>query len=95
MEGKGTELLIITLDISWEAVVKCLEIKEAIIKAQRRMLNFNETLFSMGSWNMCFCSASSSLGRSQEYWVTQRGVGDLFSFTGLNAVTVCWKAASL
>lgn len=27
--------------------------------------------------------------------MTQRGVGDLFSFTGLNAVTVRWKAASL
>lgn len=27
--------------------------------------------------------------------MTQLGVGDLFSFTGLNAVTVCWKGSSL
>lgn len=64
------------------------------------MLYFNQSLkknAGSGFGNMCFCSLPFPLSLWQKgvvHWVTQRGVGDLFSFTGFKVATVCWNAAS-
>lgn len=52
MEKTGTVLLfiVVTLDIYWQAAVRCGDIKEAIMRAQKRMLYFSRILFS--SWNL-------------------------------------------
>lgn len=47
-------LAIITLDVSWQAIVKYRDIEEAIVRAEERMLYFNQIVFSVESWNRAF-----------------------------------------
>lgn len=54
-------------DVSWQGDVEWWDIKEAIVKVNRRGCSLSiGVLFCTGSWNMCFCSLFSSLGRGKE-----------------------------
>lgn len=73
----GTELLVITLAISWQAAVKWWDIKEAIIRALRRMLYFSQSVLS--AWAPITCAfvlpfslldAVMNTGWLSEVWVT-------------------------
>lgn len=44
----------VALDVFWQVVVKGVDIKEAIVRGERRMLYFNQSLFNVGSWNGAF-----------------------------------------
>lgn len=64
--GKKVRFITLNIYYCWQGAVERATIKEAIIRAQRRMLYFNQVVFRMRTRNMCFCSPSSSLGHSKE-----------------------------